>query len=328
MIERRAILRAIAAALLTAPFALRAQSPAPRTYRIGFLSAESASAGQPQLDILRKDLDQLGYVEGRNLVIEVRHADGNYDRLPSLAAELVRLKVDVLVTSGSKAGFAAKETTTTTPIVVNNMGDATSAGFVPSYARPGGNVTGLSMMNPEMTTKQLQLLKEIKPNTVAIAVLMNPANPNYALTLAAIRREAASLNVRIEHFDIRREDEFERAFLDMKRAGIDTLLVQSETMFAARAKTIADLAAKHGIAMAGILSYARAGGLVGYSANPVDTWRHVVVYVDRILKGAKPADLPIEQPTKVYLVINLKTAKALGLTIPQSLLVRADEVIQ
>ena len=328
MIDRRTFVQAIVGAVVVAPFASRAQSPAPRIYRIGFLSAEAADSNDVQLEILRNGLGELGYVEGKNLVVEIRYADGNYDRLPGLAKELVRRNVDVLVTSGSKAGFAAKGATTTTPIVVNNMGDATSAGFVPSFAQPGGNVTGLSMMNPEVTAKQLGLLKEVKPSVATVAVMMNPANPNYALTLESLRREAASQKVQIVIFDVRRPGDFDPAFLAMKRTGIDALLVQSETMFAANAKTIASLALQHRIAMAGIVRYAQEGGLIGYSASGVDTWRHVVVYVDKILKGAKPADLPIEQPTKIYLVINLKTAKALGFTVPKSLLLRADQVIQ
>jgi putative ABC transport system substrate-binding protein len=184
------------------------------------------------------------------------------------------------------------------------------------------------MMNPEVTAKQLGLLKELRPRSTMVAVMMNPANPNRELTAASLRREAASLKVEIQTFDVRTVGEIEPAFLAMSRAGIDALVVQSETLFVAHAKTIADLALKHRIAMAGILSYARAGGLIGYSANGADTWRLVVVYVDKVLKGAKPADLPIAQPTKIYLVINVKTAKALGITVPPSLLLRADEVIQ
>jgi len=326
--DRRNFMTMAAAGLLALPLAARAQQPAPRTHRVGVLGAEGAGPIARYLETLRSDLRDAGYVEGRNLVIVERHAEGRYERLPALAAELVRLDVDVIVTSGSKAGLAAKEATGKVPIVVDNMGDAVQAGFVASYARPGGNVTGISALNPEMTAKQLALVKEIMPRIVVVAALMNPANPNYDLTLRALRQEAEKLGLRVQSFDARSSAEMAAAVAAVAAARIDAMVVQSETLFAANPAALAELALKHRIAMVGLISYARAGGLLGYSADRRETSRQIALYVDRILKGAKPADLPIVQPTKTILVVNLKTAKTLGLTIPQSLLLRADELIQ
>jgi putative ABC transport system substrate-binding protein len=326
--ERRDLLGAFVALLVIAPLAGYAQQAASRVYRIGVLGAEGAGPLARFLDTLRSDLRDAGYVEGRNLLVIARHADSRYDRLPALAAELVRLDVDVIVTSGSKAGISAKEATSRVPIVVDNMGDAVQAGFVASYAQPGGNVTGISALNPEMTAKQLALLKEIVPRATVVAALMNPANPNYELTLRTLRQEAENLKLRVQPFDARSSAEMTRAIAAVAAARIDAMVVQSETLFAANAANLAELALKNRIAAAGLVTYARAGGLVGYSADRRETSRQIAVYVDRILKGARPADLPIVQPTKTILVVNLKTATALGLTIPQSVLLRADEVIQ
>ncbi len=324
--DRRPFISGIALCAILLPLGIGGQQP--KLARIGFLGAESAVQAQGDLDNLRSDLRELGYVEGSTLVFEVRVAGGDYDRLPRLAKELADLKVDVLVTSGSKAGIAAKEATSTVPIVVSNMGDAVLAGFSGSFAQPGKNVTGISMMNPEVTARQLGLLREVKPGLERVAVLMNPANPNYALTLAALRREAAASKMHVEPFDVRRADEIEPAIRAAARARSDAMIVQSETLFSAQAASIAALAAKERLASAGVSLFGRAGGLIGYSANSRERWRHVAVYVDRILKGAKPADLPIEQPSKFELVVNLRTAKAIGVTIPQTLLLRADEVLR
>jgi putative ABC transport system substrate-binding protein len=326
--DRRTFVEAAVSSLLAAPFAAHGQQPPTKVYRIGFLGAESASYDSRRLEVLRTELRKLGYAEGRNIAIEPRFAEGNYDRLPALAAELVGLKVDVLVTSGSKAGVAASRATATIPVVVSNMGDAINPGFVANYAQPSGNVTGMSQLNPEVAAKLLDLLKQVKPQSATVAVLLNPANPNSGLVLRAQKRAADAMKVALEPVEVRGPDELESAFSTMGRRGIDALLVQSETMFSAHAKAIADLAIKHRIASAGTFDFARAGGLIGYSTNRLEAFRHLVRYVDKILKGAKPADLPVEQPSKVVLVINLNTAKALGLTIPQSLLLRADEVIQ
>ena len=325
--RRRAMLGLLFIGVIPMPLTVHGQQPA-RVVRIGFLGAESTQRTQSDLNLLRTGLREMGYVEGTGLAFEVRAANGEYGRLPGLAKELVGTRIDVLVTSGSKAGIAAKEATTVVPVVVSNMGDAVQAGFSGSFAKPGSNVTGVSMMNPEVTVKQLELLREVKPGIVRVAVLMNPANPNYALTFAALRRAAEGFNVQVERFDAQRAGEIEPAMRAAAKAGFTAMSVQSETLFAAQAALVADLATRHRIAAVGISSFARAGGLIGYSASSRERWRHVATYVDRIVKGTKPADLPIEQPTKFELVINTRTARALGLAIPQSVLLRADEVLE
>jgi putative ABC transport system substrate-binding protein len=323
-VDRRAFI-AGTVGLLAAPLAAEAQQPT-KVYRIGFLGAESAAYDASRLEILRTELRKVGYVEGRNLIIESRLAEGNYARLPVFAAELAGLKVDVLVASGAKAGAAAGRATATIPIVVSNMGDAIAPGFVVSYAHPGGNITGMSRLGPEVAAKQVELLRQVKPRSATIAVLINPANPNSGWQ--AMKREGDAMKVVLEPIEIRGPNEFESAFSTMARRGIDVLRVQGDTMFVAHATAIAGLAVKHRIASAGTPDFARAGGLMGYEANRLEAWRRLSGYVDKILKGAKPADLPVEQPTKFELVINLKTARALGLTIPPSVLARADEVIK
>jgi putative ABC transport system substrate-binding protein len=296
-----------------------------KTYRIGFLGSESASYERDRVEVVRNGLRELGYPEG-GIVIETRLADGDYGRLAGLAAELVNLKVDVLVCSGTKAGLAAKRATATIPIVVSNMGDALINGFVTSYARPGRNVTGMSLLNPENIGKQLELLKQIKPQMATVAILLNPANPGTSLQL--VRRVAESLHVALESVEVHGANEIEGAISNIGVRRIDALLVPSDTLFASHYHAIADRAVKTRIASAGTFDFAHAGGLVGYSTSRMEAWRYLVGYVDKILKGAKPGDLPVEQPIKNELVISLKTAKALGLTVPQSLLLRADEVIQ
>lgn len=307
--------------------ALAAQAQAGKTYRIGFLGAESAAYDRSRVDLVRARLGELGYVQS-SILIETRFADGNYGRLPTLAAELAGLKVDVLIASGTKAGIAAKNATTTIPVVVSNMGDALGAGFVASYARPGGNVTGMSLLSPEVVVKQLELLRFVRPNTPKVAVLVNPANPNTKRIVENLRREAKVLQVALEPLEARNAAEIEDAFATMARQHIDALVVQGETLFVAHAKAIAARATRERIASAGTFDYVHAGGLIGYSTNRMEAWRHLVTYVDKILKGAKPADLPVEQPTTNELVVNLATAKALGLTLPSSILLRADKTIQ
>jgi putative tryptophan/tyrosine transport system substrate-binding protein len=327
LMDRRTFFEAVASSLLVATFAAHGQQPPIRIYRIGFLGAESVPYDARRLQILRTRLRELGYMEG-TVVIESRFAEGNYGRLPALAAELVGLKVDVLVASGSKAGVAASRATATIPIVVSNMGDAINQGFVGNYAQPVGNVTGMSQLNPEAATKLVELLKQVKPRSATVAVLVNPANPNSAMVLETQRRAAEAMKVTLKPIEVHGPGELTSAFSTLGERGIDALLVQSETMFSAHANAIADLALKYRIASAGTIDFAHAGGLIGYSTNRLEAFRDLIGYVDKILKGAKPADLPVEQPSKVVLVINLKTAKALRLTIPQALLLRADEVIQ
>ena len=328
MIDRRTFIGATAGGFVAASLPAHAQKDASKVYRVGFLGAETASYDQDRVAILRAELKKFGYAEGRNLVVETRYAEGRYDRMDGLAAELVGKKVDVIVASGSKAGVAASRATTTIPIVVSNMGDAIFPGFVTNYAQPAGNVTGMSQQNPEVTAKQLELLKQVNPQLARAAILVNPANPNTALVLEKLRRQGEAFKVGIEPVEVRHPEEVENAFRAIAKLGVGAVVVQSDTLFSARFPAIADLAARQRIASVGILGFAHAGGLIGYSSNRTEAWRHTMVYVDRILKGAKPADLPVEQAMKIELAINLKTAKALGITIPQSLLLRADEVIQ
>jgi ABC-type uncharacterized transport system substrate-binding protein len=324
--DRRAFIAIVGGSILAAPLAAGAQT-AGKVHRIGFLGSASASSQEVRVEALRAGLRELGYVEGRNIVIEYRWAEGKYDRLPVLAAELVSLKVDVLVTAGTPAISAAKQTTTTVPIVMAGSGDAVASGLVASLARPGGNITGLTDRVPELRAKWLEFLKEAAPRTARIAILVNPDNPGTGPD-RALGTTATSLNVELHTFGARRPHELKNAFGAMAKNRIDAVLVNTDSVFNVNVRTIADLAMKRRLPAAGSKEFAEAGGTIGYGVAFSDNYRRAASFVDKILKGAKPADLPVEQPTKFELVINLKTAKALGLTIPQSLLVRADEIIQ
>jgi len=317
----------LAFSLILAPLAVEAQQ-AGKVYRIGFLGTASASGEANRVEALRAGLRDLGYVEGKNIVIEDRWAEGKYDRLPDLVAELVALKVDVIVTTGgTPPALAAKQATTTIPIVMTGVGDAVATGLVSSLARPGGNVTGLTDLVPELMAKRLELLKEAIPRAGRVAVLSNPDNPSGVGVFKAMEVTARSLKVELQKFGVRGPNEFENAFSAMAKSGIDAVVVTQDSIFNANVKTIADLAAKKRLPSAGTKEFSEAGGSIGYGMNFPDNSRRAAYFVDKILKGAKPADLPVEQPTKFELVINLKTAKTLGLTIPQSLLVRADKII-
>jgi putative tryptophan/tyrosine transport system substrate-binding protein len=297
-------------------------------WRIGYLGSGSVAGPMNRLEALRAGLRDLGYVEGKNIVIEYRWAEGKYDRLPDLAAELVRLKVDVLVTSGTPGTLAAKQTTATIPIVMAGSGDAVATGLVASLARPGGNITGLTDLGPELVAKQLELLKEVMPRTRRVAVLVNPDNPWNGPVFKAMETTAESLRVELQKVELRLPNEFEGAFSTMTKSHVDAVVVTSDPFFNANVRAIAARAVKTRLPAAGTKEFAEAGGLMGYGWNFSEMFRRAAYYVDKILKGAKPADLPIERATTFDLVINLKTAKALGLTIPPSLLGRADEVIQ
>jgi putative ABC transport system substrate-binding protein len=302
---------------------------AEKVYRIGFLGTASASAQAKRVDALRAGLRDLGYVEGKNIVIEFRWAEGRYDRLPDLAAELVRLKVDVLVTAGTPGTLAAKKATTTVPIVMVGIGDAVATGVVASLARPGGNITGSTDSVPELMAKLLELLKEIMPRTRRVAVLVNPDNPSRpSPVLKAMGTTAGSLKVELQKFEARGPSEFESAFSRMAKSRVDAVVVTTDVLFNYNVAAVADLAAKKRLPSAGAKAFAEAGGLIGYGLNFPDMDRRAAYFVDKILKGVKPEDLPVQQPTKFELVVNLKTAKALGLTIPQTLLLRADQIIE
>jgi putative ABC transport system substrate-binding protein len=329
VVTRRTFLGTLAGGLLAAPFAAEAQ-PAAQVPRIGYLALNPAA--NPHLhEAFRQGLRDLGYVEGRNIVIEYRDAEGKPERLPALAAELVALKVAVLVAQPTVTALAAKRATRTIPIVFP-VAEPVTSGLVTSLARPGGNITGLSILAPEMGGKGLELLKQAVPGVSRVAVLWDPgAFPEG--TTKDMRKEvegaARALGVRLQFIEARGPEDFDRAFSDMTRARAGALTVLGGSMFFSQRRRLVDLAAKNRLpAVYQWREGVDAGGLMAYGPSVPDLFRRAATYVDKILKGAKPGDLPVEQPTKFELVINLKTAKALGLTIPPSLLQRADQVIE
>ena len=326
-IKVRGLVVLLAFALLIVPLAADAQQPG-KVPRIGFLGAASASGYAPQLEAFRQGLRELGYVEGRSILIDYRWAEGDYDRLPMLAAELVGLKVEVLVTHGTPGTRAAKGATTTIPIVMAVSGDAVATGLVPSIARPGGNLTGSTFFNPELAAKRLELLKEAVPRITRVAVLLNPDNPVNGPVLQVVGATARALKVEIPQFELRGPGDFEGAFSAMAKRRVEALLIIEDGMLIANARGVADLAAKKRLPSTGFKEFAEAGGLVGYGVNFPEMFRRAAVFVDKILKGAKPGALPVEQATRFELVVNLKTAKTLGLTIPKPVLVRADTLIE
>jgi putative ABC transport system substrate-binding protein len=328
--ERRTFLATLAGGLLTAPLAAKAQ-PREKVPRVGYLSPGSPSEPfrRRRFEAFRQGLRELGYVEGQNIAIESRWAEGKYDRYSALAADLVRLKVDVIVAVGGRATQDAQQATRTIPIVMSVVIDPVGSGLVSSLARPGGNVTGLTIMASDLVGKQLELLKEVVPKVSRVALLWNPANPGSAPQLREAEAAARALGVRLQTLEARGPQEIDSAFAAMTRERAGALLILPDAIFGNQRRQIAELAAKRRLpSLLGVGEYAEAGGLMTYSANNLDLERRAATFVDKILKGAKPADLPVEQPAKFELVINLRTAKAIGLTIPQSLLLRADEVIQ
>jgi ABC-type uncharacterized transport system substrate-binding protein len=307
------------------PLVARAQQAA-KVARIGFLGSTFAANWASRVEAFQSGLRDLRYVEGENIAIEFRWADENYDQLADLAAELLRLKVDVLVTYGTPGSLVAKRATTTIPIVMVHSGDAVAAGIVASLARPGGNLTGMTYFVPELMAKRMEMLKDIMPRISQVAILVKPDNPFFVTALRALA--AKSLNIRLQRFEVRGPDDFEDAFAAMAKSGIDAVVILEDAVFVSNARAIADLAAKYRLLSAGFNEYAVAGGLIGYGVDFLDMYRRAAVFVDKILKGAKPADIPVEQATKFAVVANMKTAKALGLDVPTSLLLRADEVIE
>jgi putative ABC transport system substrate-binding protein len=325
-----ALVSLLVATHAAAPLAAEAQQPA-KVPRIGFLSPSSPSDPRTQrnLEAFRQGLLKLGYVEGQNIAVEVRWAEGKYDRLPGLATELVRLKVDVLVGVGDPAIQAAKEATRTIPIVMAVVHDPIVTGLVASLARPGGNITGLSIMAPELVGKQLELLKEVLPKVSRVALLWNPAEASNAPQLREAEVAARALGVRLQPLEVRAPSGIDSAFAAMTRERAGAVIVLVDALLNDHRTRIAAFATKSRLpAVHGIREHAEAGGLMAYGASVSAMHRRAATFVDKILKGAKPADLPVEQPTKFELIVNLKTAKALGLTIPQAVLVRADEVIR
>jgi putative ABC transport system substrate-binding protein len=327
-VDRRMFIHTLTGALLAAPLAAEAQQAA-KIARIGFLAINLATS--PHLpEAFRQGLRDLGYVEGRNVEIEYRDAEGKYERLPALAAELVSLKIDLIVASTYPATLAAKNATKTIPIIMVAVADPVRIGLIASLVRPGGNITGPTLLaGTEMVGKHLELLKEAVPNLSRVAVLSNPANPMHVVRLREVEIAGRSLGVQIQILKAQGPEEFDSAFAAMTRERAGALYVVGDPMFNQHRTRLAELAAKRRLpAVYELKDQAEAGGLMAYGPNTPDIYRRAATYVDKILKGAKPADLPIEQPTKFELVINLRTAKALGLTIPPSLLQRADQVIE
>jgi len=324
--DRRTFIGALGGALTVMVRTTSAQSQATKAYRIAFLGTTTASEFASRTDALRVGLRDLGYVEGQNTVIEYRWANGDVDRLPTLAAELVALKVDVLVTHAEGA-LAAKRATTSIPIVMAFSADAVATGLAASLARPGGNVTGSTVLIPEISAKRLELLKAAAPRINRVAVLVRKGG-TWKTVLQMLQSKGNAMNLEVQFFEVRDRTEFGSAFSEMAKARVDGLVVSEDPTLGGDSKAIVELAAKYRWPSIGYRDLAEAGGLVGYGVDVLKIYRHAAVFVDKILKGAKPADLPIEQPTQFDLVVNLKTAKALDLTIPQSMLLRADEVIQ
>ena len=330
MMDRRAFLGTLAGSLLAAPLAAEAQ-PTGKVYRIGILGNVPLTdpEGANLWGAFVQGLRELAYVEDQNITIERRSSEGQYERLPALAADLVRLKVDVIVVPASENALAAQRATRTIPIVAASLGDPARTGLVASFARPDGNITGLSFAGPELAGKQIELLKDIVTGVPRVALLSNPTNPIHSAWLREANAATRSLRLQLQALEARKPDEFESAFAALTRQRAGALLVLPDGMFLFHRARIADLATKRRVpAMYGLRAHVDAGGLVFYGASLRDSFRRAATYVDKILKGAKPGDLPIEQPTKFELVINLKAAKALGLTIPPSLLQRADQVIE
>jgi len=327
--DRRTFLGTVAGALLALPRAIEAQQTE-KVRRIGFLSLNSAEMARHNLVAFRQVLRERGWVEGQNVVIESRFAEGNVDRLTVLVAELIKLKVDVIVTGSSVATWAAKNATTGIPIVMGASADALGEGLVTSLAHPGGNITGMTfLVGPEIAGKQLQLLKEVAPAASRVSVLTNPTNRSHAAFARELTVAARSLGLQLQVLEASNPDQLDSAFVAMTKERAAALLVMTDSMFFGQRQRIADLAARSGLpALYSQKEFVAAGGLVSYGPSLPEMFRRAATHVDKILRGAKPGDIPVEQPTKFELVINLKTAKALGLTIPQSLLLRADEVIQ
>jgi putative ABC transport system substrate-binding protein len=327
MISRRHFIGALGANALAASFTSLAQQPA-KIFSIATLGSETAVGYRKRIEALRGGLRTLGYVEGSNFIFESRWADGKYERLPELASELVRLKPDVLVAFANQAAVAAKGATTTIPIVIPATGDAVDTGLVSSLARPGGNITGSTFFARELMTKRMELLRETLPRIVRVGYLMNPWVKSSLPTLRALEIAAKALRLEVRPFETDNPGQFNGAFAAMMQARIDAIVMHEQPIFIVNAQAIAGLVAKHRLPSCGFNEFAEAGGLIGYGVDLLERYHHAAYFIDKIFKGTKPSDIPIEQPTKFELVANQRTAKALGIRIPQSILVRADRVIE
>jgi putative ABC transport system substrate-binding protein len=325
--NRRAFITVVGGSILAVPLAGDAQQSA-KGHRIGLLIGSTESFVAPYITMFRQALRALGYVEGGNIAIEYRYADGDYNRLPALAADLVRRKVDIVVTEGTPPTRAARQATTTIPIVMTVTGDPVAAGLVSNLARPGGNLTGASFFFPEMAAKRVQLLKEVIPTLSRATVVWNPSNSVHGPVVKSIEEAAKALGVAVQHVKIQRPADVDDALLAISR-GRDSLVVLEDAMINVCSKQIAHTAAKHRLpTIFGLTTFVEAGGLMAYGPNRPELWRRAATFVDKILRGAKPGDLPVEQPVRFDLAINVRTAERLQLTIPAAVLVRADQVIE
>ena len=328
MSNRREFITLLGGAAAAWPLVARAQQAA-KVYRIGFLSAGSQVRPPKLWSIFVDGLRELGWIEGNNIVFDRRYADNRLDRLPELAKELVRLNVDVIVTVGTLAPLAAKRATTSIPIVTINAGDPVGSGLVASLARPGGNVTGMSLMAPDLGGKRLELLKEVLPQLAHVAIIWNAANPYSAIVFDETQGAAKKLTIKLQSLEVRSPGDFDGALDITIQKRVDALVVVEDPLTFNHLNKVAEFCASNRLAaIYGLREFADAGGLMTYGASNGDLFRRSVGFVDKILKGLKPSELPVQQPTKFEFVINLKTAKALGLDIPPTLLARADEVIE
>jgi putative ABC transport system substrate-binding protein len=325
--RRRDFIKVIAGSAAAWPLTARAQQ-AGKMPRIGFLGAASPSTFASRLDGIRLGLRDFGYVEGMNMIIEYRWAQGHYERLPELAAELVRSNVDLIITHTTPGSLAAKRATTTIPIVMALIGDPVAAGVVSSLARPGGNITGQSFFGAEIRAKRIELLKEVMPHLTQVAVILNADNPAAGTDFQTMESTAKSLNVKLQSFSLREPSELVSVFERMEQAHVEAVETGDDPLSTLNAGAIVVLAARGRLLSIGPEDIARAGGMMGYGVDFVATYRHTAFFVDKILKGANPADLPIERASKFQLILNLKTAKALGIEVPTATLLRADEVIE
>ena len=328
MMNRRkffVVAAATATALAMPAFAQRAD----RVYRLGFLGSASAARWSRQLDALRTGLREHGYVEGKNVLIEYRWAEDNNRRLPELAAELVRLKVDAIVTHGRAGTIAAKQATTVIPIVMATSSDAVASRLVASLARPGGNVTGLTLISPEVNAKRVELLKEAFPRIARVAYFLNADNPDVSgAGQRSVDDTARSAKVMLHHVSVRSANTFEADFAALAKARIEGVVLSDDALFVANANLCADLAKRHRLLSAGGRDFVEAGGLIGYGVEQAEMYRRAAYFVHRVLQGAKPAELPVERASKFELIVNLKTAKVLGVEVPHAMGLRADKVIE
>ena len=326
-VTRRQLITLLGGAAAVWPFAAPAQ-PSGKTYRIGFLGPTSYAERKRDIDALRSGLRQLGYEEGRNIVIHYRWAEGRYDRLAELAAELVKLNVDVIVTASTPGALAAKQATSTIPIVMAAVGDPVAAGIVASLARPSGNLTGLTFFFAEICAKRVELIKEAIPTLTRVAVLVNPANPSHLVALPVMQDMASALGVELVSADAKGRDDIAAAIATLAARRAQGLVAIDDPVLISTARQIASLALQNSLPMIGFKPYAEVGALLEYGVDLADLYSRSAAFVDKTLKGAPPADLPIERAVKFELIVNLKTAKALGIELPTSILLRANEVLE